>query len=161
MSYGPPPGYPPAGSFSPPGGYGAPPDSLGPGGPRPDGLGIAALIVGILGVIVGVLNLFSGLLGTCCVLCTVGSTFIAIIGLVPSGSGLLLANLSLSRIKRHPGRLTGKGLALAALVVSGAATLLCVLEVVLPWLGLGFLYATGIVHPSTGPTVRPPIFPPP
>lgn len=152
------PGASPAGggAFTPP-----PPGTYqGPegGGPRPDGLGIAGLILGILALIASLANLLTGLFGTCCVVCTVGSTFIAMGTAVPAIAGGVMGMVSMKRTRAYPRHYSGWGLALAAAIVSGTALVLCLVEIVLPWLGYGVLLHTGTIH-TTHPT--PIIFPSP
>lgn len=143
----------PGGGFTPPapGTYGGPEG----GGPRPDGLGIAGVILSVLGLVGAVLNLLTGLLGTCCVVCTVGSTFIAIAAAVPAIAGLVMGVVSMKRTRAYPHYYSGWGLALGATIVSGAALALCVLEIVLPWLGLGLLTHTGTIHTGPAPIHTP------
>jgi hypothetical protein len=115
--------------------------------PRVDGMAVTGLVLGVIGMLIGIVNLLSGLLGTFCVACTIGSTFIGIVGLLPSGTGVLLGFLGEKRIRTNPARYTGRGIAIAAIVVSGLATLLALIEIVLPWFGIGCLYLTGSVLP--------------
>ena len=152
--YGPPPG---GGGYGPPpgaGGYGPPPGGYTPnvppgftpgtvgggggglGGPKTDTLAVVGLVASILGLVGGLLNILSGLFGTCCFLCTLGSTVIGVLVLLPSGAGAIMGGLSASRINKEPERLTGKGLAMAALVVGVLATLLALAEIILPWFGI-------------------------
>ncbi len=159
MSQGP---YPPpapgqratgGGRFTPPpaGTYGAP----GGGGPRLDGLAGAGLILAIFGLVGALMNLLTGLLGTCCVVCTVGSTFIALAAAVPAVAGLVMGWISMGRTRQDPQRVSGWGLALAAAIVASGALMLCLLEVVVPWLGLGILAHSGSLHPTPAPITRP------
>lgn len=127
----------------PVGSYGMPPPSAY--GPRVDGMAISGLVLGILGMVGGLFNLLSGLLGTFCMLCTIGSTFIGIIAFLPSATGVALGALGERRIRNNPRRYTGRGIAIAAIVVSGLAALLALVEIVLPWFGIGCLYATGSI----------------
>lgn len=152
--YGPPPGAPPGapGGYGPPGfipppvgTYGMPPPSAF--APRVDGMAVTGLVLGVIGILIGLLNLLSGLFGTFCVLCTIGSTFIGVIGFLPSATGVTLGVLGEKRIRTNPGRYTGRGLAITAIVISGLATLLALVEIVLPWLGLGCLHMSGAISP--------------
>lgn len=145
--------HPEGGGFTPPpaGSYAGPaPDG---GGPRPDGLGIAGLILGILALIAAIANLLTGLFGTCCVVCTVGSTFIAMAAAVPGVTGTVMGAMSMKRTKEYPRHYSGWGLALAATAVSATALVLCVLEIVLPWLGLGILSHGGSIRTTVPPPI--------
>jgi hypothetical protein len=142
----PPGGYGPPGFMPPPvGSYGVPPP--GAFAPRVDGMAITGLILGVIGILIGFVNLLSGFLGTFCVICTVGSTFIGVIGLIPSGTGVALGVMGEKRIRTNPGRFTGRGVAIAAIVVSGLATLVALVEIILPWLGIGCLHFSGALSP--------------
>lgn len=151
--YGPPPGAPGApGGYGPPGfipppvgTYGMPPPSAF--APRVDGMAVTGLVLGVIGIIIGLVNLLSGFLGTFCVICTIGSTFIGVVGFLPSATGVILGLLGEKRIRTNPGRYTGRGLAIGAIVVSGLSALLALVEIVLPWFGIGCLYASGSVLP--------------
>ncbi len=140
--YGPPPGAP---GFTPPpaGSFGSPPGFPAPGGPRTDTLAVAGLVLGIVALLGAILNMLSGLFGTCCFLCTLGSTVIGIVVLVPAIAGIVMGTLSVSRINKAPQQLTGKGMAVAALVLGAISALLALAEIVLPWLGIACFAATG------------------
>ena len=157
--YGPPPGgagYGPPGGFGPPGGgygappagsYGGPPGYGPPPGPRTDTLAVAGLVLSIVALLGAILNMLSGLFGTCCFLCTLGSTVIGVLVLVPAIAGIVMGGLSVSRINKTPEQFGGKGMAVAALVIGIIAALLGLAEIVLPWLGIACFAAAG----STGP----------
>ena len=91
--------------------------------------------------------MLSGLFGTCCFLCTLGSTVIGVLVLVPAIAGIVMGGLSVSRINKTPEQFGGKGMAVAALVIGIIAALLGLAEIVLPWLGIACFAAAG----STGP----------
>lgn len=115
--------------------------------PRVDGMAVTGLILGVIGILIGTVNLLSGFLGTFCVICTVGSTFIGVIGFLPSATGVALGVMGEKRIRTNPSRFTGRGIAIAAIVLSGLATLVALVEIVLPWFGIGCLYASGSLKP--------------
>lgn len=146
--YGPPPGpggYGPPGhgsGFGAPGGFHAPPGAP-QGGPKTDQLAVAGLICGILGLVGAILNGISGLFGACCVLCTVGATILGIVVLIPSVAAVVMGGMSVSRINKNPEALSGKGMAIAALILGGVATLAALAEIVLPWLGIACFAASG------------------
>lgn len=89
------------------------------------------------------MNAVSGLFGACCMLCTVGSTVIGIVVLIPSVAALVMGAVSASRIDKRPEELEGKGLAVAALVLGVVSTLGALAEIVLPWLGIACFAASG------------------
>jgi hypothetical protein len=115
--------------------------------PRVDGMAVTGLVLGVLGMVMAMLNLLSGFLGTFCVICTIGSTFIGVIAFLPSATGVALGFFAEKRIRTNPQRYTGKGVAIGAIVLSGLAALVALVEIVLPWFGIGCLYATGSVSP--------------
>ena len=147
----PPPGPGVPGPFSPPpAGFGAPPGMAPPGGPggaRTDVVGIMALVSSILGLIGGLINILSGLFGTCCVLCTMGSTVIGVIVFIPSAAGAVMGGISLSRIKHEPEKHTGKGVAMAGLILGILASLLAIAEIILPWFGIACFAVAGQTSP--------------
>lgn len=145
--YGPPPG---PGGYGPPGhgsGFGGPGFAAPPGAPqggsKTDQLAVAGLICSILGIVGAILNGISGLFGACCVLCTVGATILGIVVLIPSVAGVVMGGMSVSRINKNPEALSGKGMAIAALVLGAIATLGALAEIVLPWLGMACFAASG------------------
>lgn len=152
--YGPPPpgpgGYgPPPGGYGPPpaGSFGGAPGPGGPTGPRTDTLGIVGLVCSILGIVGAIVNAFAGAFGTCCVICTLGSTFLGAALLIPSLAGAVMGGMSVKRIADHPQHLTGKGIAMAALVIGLVSSLLVIAEIVLPWLGIACFAASGAAGP--------------
>ncbi|MBX3131154.1 MAG: hypothetical protein KF718_30830 [Polyangiaceae bacterium] len=129
------------GGFGPPG-YGPPPyPPPGPPLQRTDQLAVIALVSSLLGLIGAVLNGVSGLFGACCVLCTVGTTVLGVLVLVPSLAGAVMGGMSIARINREPERLGGKMLAVAALVVGVLSSFAAIAEIVLPWFGLACMTA--------------------
>ncbi len=141
--FGPPPGPGGHGSaFNQPPGFASPPAG-GPGGKKTDQLAIAGLVCSILGLVGAILNGISGLFGACCVLCTVGATVLGIIVLIPSGAGVVMGAMSISRINKRPDELEGKGLAVAALVIGAIAVIAALAEIILPWLGIACFAASG------------------
>jgi hypothetical protein len=77
------------------------------------------------------------------VLCTVGATILGIVVLIPSVAGVVMGGMSVSRINKNPEALSGKGMAIAALVLGAIATLGALAEIVLPWLGMACFAASG------------------
>ena len=142
-------GPPGGGGFGPPGGGGfGPPGGGGggmapvPAGPRTDALAIVSLVAGIVGLLLASANIVTMIFGACCVVCTIGSTFIGGLAALLAGAGLVSGVLSVRRIAEKPEELTGKGVAIAGAVVAGIGLLVAIATIVLPWLGLGCMAAS-------------------
>jgi hypothetical protein len=101
------------------------------------------LVLSIVALLGAILNMLSGLFGTCCFLCTLGSTVIGIVVLVPAVASIVMGAMSASRINKAPAQFSGKGMAIAALVLGAISALLALAEIVLPWLGIACFAATG------------------
>ena len=90
--------------------------------------------------------MLSGVLGSCCPVCTVGSTLLGIVVALPSFAGALMGGICVMRVSGRPQELTGRGIGLAALILGIIALVLALATIILPWLGIACMSAAG----STG-----------
>ena len=87
--------------------------------------------------------MLSGVLGSCCPVCTVGSTLLGILVALPSFVGALMGGICMMRVRGRPQELTGRGIGLAALILGIVAFVLALATIILPWFGFACMSAAG------------------
>ncbi|MCJ7696430.1 MAG: DUF4190 domain-containing protein [Anaerolineaceae bacterium] len=96
--------------------------------------------LGLIGMIAGIVAVVS-LLAGCCVLPVVGQVFAIIFGL----AALIMGFIARKQIKESDGEQGGSGMALAALIMGGAALVIGVLLAILAIVGVSIAGLSGLI----------------